>query len=77
MYGHGINLCTILQYVCRGNASFSGSTILILSATHGIPEAIFAGVIVTPIALALRKALRKDVQKVKKEEPNESVELSN
>ena len=34
------------------------------------------GVIVTPIALALRKALRKDVQKVKKEEPNESVELS-
>lgn len=52
-------------------------TILILSATHGIPEAIFAGVIVTPIALALRKALRKDVQKVKKEEPNESVGLSN
>lgn len=38
-------------------------TILILSVTHGIPEAIFAGVIVTPIALALRKALRKDVQK--------------
>lgn len=38
-------------------------TILILSVTHGIPEAIFAGVIVTPIALALRKVLRKDVQK--------------
>ena len=38
-------------------------TILVLSVTHGIPEAIFAGVIVTPIALALRKALRKDVQK--------------
>ena len=38
-------------------------TILILSVTHGIPEAIFAGVIVTPMALALRKALRKDVQK--------------
>lgn len=38
-------------------------TILILSVTHGIPEAIFAGVIVTPIALALCKALRKDVQK--------------
>ena len=38
-------------------------TILILSVTHGIPEAIFAGVIVTPIAVALRKALRKDVQK--------------
>ena len=33
-----------------------------MSVTHGIPEAIFAGVIVTPIALALRKALRKDVQ---------------
>ena len=38
-------------------------TILVLSVTYGIPEAIFAGVIVTPIALALRKALRKDVQK--------------
>ena len=34
-------------------------TILVLSVTHGIPEAIFAGVIVTPIALALRKALRR------------------
>ena len=52
-------------------------TILILSATHVIPEAIFAGVIVTPIALALRKALRKDVPKVKKEEPNEAAELPN
>ena len=38
-------------------------TIVFLSVTHGVPEAIFAGVIVTPVALALRKALRKDVPK--------------
>ena len=35
-------------------------TIIVLSATHGIPEAVFAAVIVTPVALALRKALGKD-----------------
>lgn len=38
-------------------------TIVVLSVTHGIPEAIFAGVIVTPVALALRKMLRKDTPK--------------
>lgn len=36
-----------------------GIGILTLAVTHGIPEAIFAGVIVTPVALALYKALRK------------------
>lgn len=41
-------------------------TIVFLGVTHGIPEAIFAGVIVTPVALALRKVLRKD--KIKKQE---------
>lgn len=36
-----------------------GIGILTIAVTHGIPEAIFAGVIVTPIVLALRKALKK------------------
>ena len=30
-------------------------SIVFLSVTHGIPEAVFAGVIVTPVALALRR----------------------
>ena len=38
-------------------------SILFLSATHGIPEAVFAAVIVTPVAMALRKVLRKDKPK--------------
>ena len=46
-------------------------TIVVLSVTHGIPEAIFAGVIVTPVALALRKMLRKDApKKVKADDVN-------
>nr|WP_252893800.1 ECF transporter S component [Veillonella denticariosi] len=46
-------------------------TIVVLSVTHGIPEAIFAGVIVTPVALALRKMLRKDTpKKVKADDVN-------
>jgi len=43
-------------------------SIVFLSVTHGIPEAIFAGVIVTPVAMALRKVLRKDVPKKTKGE---------
>jgi len=42
--------------------------ILFLSATHGIPEAVFAAVIVTPVAMALRKVLRKDKPKKTKGE---------
>lgn len=38
-------------------------SIVFLSVTHGIPEAVFAAVIVTPVALALRKVLRKDKPK--------------
>ena len=38
-------------------------SILFLSVTHGIPEAVFAAVIVTPVAMALRKVLRKDKPK--------------
>ncbi|WP_251425427.1 ECF transporter S component [Veillonella agrestimuris] len=38
-------------------------TIVFLGVTHGIPEAIFAGVIVTPVVLALRKVLGKDKPK--------------
>ena len=43
-------------------------SILFLSATHGIPEAVFAAVIVTPVAMALRKVLRKDKPKKTKGE---------
>ncbi len=43
-------------------------SILFLSATHGIPEAVFAAVIVTPVAMALRKVLRKDAPKKTKGE---------
>ena len=41
-------------------------SIVFLSVTHGIPEAVFAAVIVTPVALALRKVLRKDTPKKEK-----------
>lgn len=37
-----------------------GMVILGLSVSHGLPEAIAAAVIVTPIAIALRKSLGKD-----------------
>ena len=43
-------------------------SILFLSVTHGIPEAVFAAVIVTPVAMALRKVLRKDKPKKTKGE---------
>lgn len=43
-------------------------SIVFLSVTHGIPEAVFAAVIVTPVALALRKVLRKDKPKKTKGE---------
>lgn len=47
-------------------------TVVFLAVTHGIPEAIFAGVIVTPVALALRKALRKDTPKQKAAEQEDT-----
>ena len=43
-------------------------SIVFLSVTHGIPEAVFAAVIVTPVAMALRKVLRKDTPKKSKSE---------
>ncbi|MDU7872789.1 MAG: ECF transporter S component [Veillonella sp.] len=43
-------------------------SIVFLSVTHGIPEAVFAAVIVTPVAMALRKVLRKDAPKKTKGE---------
>ena len=43
-------------------------SIVFLSVTHGIPEAVFAAVIVTPVAMALRKVLRKDTSKKSKVE---------
>ena len=42
--------------------------LIFLSVTHGIPEAVFAAVIVTPVAMALRKVLRKDTPKKSKSE---------
>ena len=41
-------------------------SIVFLSVTHGIQKQFFAAVIVTPVALALRKVLRKDTPKKEK-----------
>ena len=39
-----------------------------MSVTHGIPEAVFAAVIVTPVEMGLLKVLRKDAPKKNKGE---------
>ena len=51
-------------------------SIVFLSVTHGIPEAVFAAVIVTPVAMALRKVLRKDAPKKTKGEAITEVKVA-
>ncbi len=51
-------------------------SVVFLSVTHGIPEAVFAAVIVTPVAMALRKVLRKDAPKKTKGEAITEVKVA-